>query len=130
MNSKTKIKKTSLKFGCLNIEGNAKTKCTTADVKDKVNNHDIFVIVESWLDPADFIPEIKGYVHFRSDRKKKRRAKRCSVGIIINCKNHIAKGVTKLNSVSNDALWLKLCKNHFGLEKDIFICTAYIPLGN
>ena len=77
MNSKTKIKKTALKFGCLNIEGNAKTKCTTADVKDKVNNHDIFVFAGSWLDPADSIPGIKGYVNFRSDRKNKRRAKRC-----------------------------------------------------
>ena len=60
MNSKTKIKKTALKFVCLNIEGSAKTNCPTDDGKDKVNNHDIFVIVESWLDVADSIPEIKG----------------------------------------------------------------------
>ena len=77
-----------------------------------------------------FYPWNKGYVNFRSDRKKRRRAKRCWGGIIIYCKNHITKGVAKLYSVSNDALWLELCKNHFGLEKDIFICTAYIPHWN
>ena len=90
----------------------------------KVKCHDVF---ESWLDINDSIPRIDGYTNFRSDCKKKSRAKRTSGGLIVYCKNMIAGGVTKISSKIRDAIWLKFDQNYFGLENDLYIVITYIP---
>ena len=35
-------------------------------------------------------------------------------------------GLTKLNSMNRDCLWVKLDKHFFGLDTDIYMCNAYI----
>ena len=59
-----------LQLGSLNIQGSAKTKCETMDVKQLIFKYDIFVLVESWLEKSDVCPSIPSYTPFRSDRKK------------------------------------------------------------
>ena len=88
-------KKSALKIGCLNIGGNAKTKCETGELQQKNKNHDIFVILESWLDKSENVPTIKGYSYLWSDRKKRPKAKRASSGIIVYYINVIAACITK-----------------------------------
>ena len=63
--------KTDLKLGSLNIEGNANYKCQTEDLQKIIKNHDIFVILETWLDSSDNCPTVAGYSTFRSERKRK-----------------------------------------------------------
>jgi hypothetical protein len=62
-------------------------------------------------------------------RKKQRRSKRFSGGIVILYKSKLHKGIYELQdmSTSKNRIWLKLDKVFFGLEKDLFICACYIP---
>ena len=63
--------------------------------------HDIFAIIESWLDPGEGVPKIDGYTSIRSDRKKNSKAKRTSGGLIIYYKNNISNGIEKIASKLN-----------------------------
>ena len=118
--------KYNLRIGCLNIGGNAKMKCTHNDIVKLIGNHDIFTILESWLDPDDACPSVPGYINFRSERKRNCKAKRSSGGIIIYCRKSIIKGVTKLKNTSQDMVWLKLDRAYFGLPQSIYLCVAYL----
>ena len=123
-------KQCNLKIGSLNIGGNAKVKCTCPDVVEIVNSHDIFVILESWLGSDDICPYIDGFLNFRSERKKKRKARRHSGGIIVYIRKSIAKGVQKIESSSTEAIWIKLDKLYFGLYKDLYLCAQCIAPRN
>ena len=102
-------------------------KCEHRDVIRVIEKHDIFAILESWLDPEDACPKIKDYVNFRSERKKKQKAKRNSGGIIIYCHKTVSKGIRKIKSSSQDILWLELDRLYFGLPNTLYICVAYFP---
>ena len=84
----------SLKIGCLNIGGNAKVKCLSPDIVQIRNSHDNLVILESWLVPDDRCPHINGFTNFRSERKKKCKARRNSGGIIV----YVPKELQKVSS--------------------------------
>ena len=117
-------KQYSLKIGCLNIGGNAKLKCLCPETIQIVNDHDIFVILESWLGPDDRYPNITGHINFRSERKTKWEARRNSGGcIIIYNRKSIAKGVTKIENSSTKSIWMKLNKSLLGLFKYSYICA-------
>lgn len=120
------FRKCNLKIGCLNICGNARAKCTTSDIINIVNDHDIFIITESWLDQSDSCPIIPGFSNFRSERKRKCKARRNSGGIIVYFRQNLGRGIKKISNPSTDILWIKLEHEFFGLEKDIFLCTAYV----
>ena len=75
--------KYNLKLGCLNIAGNANVKCRNDDIIRMISRYDIFAVLESWLDPEDACPVINGFANFRSERKKKCKAKRNSGGLIM-----------------------------------------------
>ena len=45
-------------------------------------------------------------------------------------RQNIAKGVQKICNISSEAMWLKLDKHFFGLEKNIYLCAAYMPPQN
>ena len=100
--------KYNLKLGCLNIAGNANVKCRNDDIIRMISRYDIFAVLESWLDPENACPLINGFANFRSERKKKCKAKRNSGGLIIYCRQELVKGVTKIKSSSLDMIWLKL----------------------
>ena len=54
-------------------------------------------------------------------------SKRLFGGILLFVKKNLRNGVKILENDKKDKLWIKLKKDFFGLEKDIFICFAYIP---
>ena len=119
----------ALKIGHQNIHGNGKLKLEHNDLVDKILNHHIFGIQESWLNKDDACPDIKGYSIFRSERKKHIRGIRNSGGSIIYVKRQLLRGITKLSGRSNehgDVIWLKLDKHFFGLEQNLLLCYAYI----
>ena len=82
--------------------------------------------MQSWLDRDDSCPVVNGYTNFRSDRKKKRKSKRGSGGILIYCRSKLVNGVSKISSFSDDILWLKLDRYFFGLPNDVYMCVAYL----
>lgn len=120
-------KKCNLKIGCLNIGGNARVKCLSDSVIEQIQGHDIFIIVESWLGKNDNCPAIHGYMNYRSERKRKCKAKRDSGGILVYYRQDIGKGIQKIESALKDAIWLKLDKSFFGFVKDMYICAIYFP---
>ena len=91
-------------------------------------NYDINIILETWKGDCPDI-DVPNYVSFSKCRKKNKRAKRSSGGIIVYCKKEIIKGITYLKNLtkSENRMWLKLDKNFFGIEYDIYICGVYIP---
>ena len=72
------FEKYNLTIGCLNIGGSVKIKCAHNDIMKLIKNHyifNIFAILESWSEPEESCPTIDGYADFRSERKRKCRAK-------------------------------------------------------
>ena len=115
--------KYNLKIGSWNIGGNAKVKCEHDDVTWIIKSHDIFAILESWLDHEESCPRIENYINFRSERKKKSKAKRNSGGMIIYCPKTLSKGIRKIKSSSQDILWLQLDRSFWAAEWFIHLCS-------
>lgn len=110
------------------IFGNYECKNQSDEFFSSIKNADIICLTETWTcnETIDFIDNT-GYSLFYSNRKAKhKKSKRNNGGIIVFVKNSISKGVSKQHSASDDLLWLKLSKNFFNCEKDMFLCTAYL----
>ena len=73
---------------------------------------------------------VSDFEHFRSDRAKGKKARRNSDGVLLLYKESIAEGVEKQISANKHFLWVKLKRNFFKLDKDIFLCCACIPSTN
>ncbi|XP_078659029.1 uncharacterized protein LOC144904189 [Branchiostoma floridae x Branchiostoma belcheri] len=71
------------------------------------------------------------FLNFTSHRKKSKKAKRNSGGILFIYKKQYKGLVTKLESKSEDILWVKLDKRLFNHDKDIYLASVYIsPKGS
>ena len=103
---------------------------------DKLSNNsflndiksDINVLLETWKgENKEF--NTHGFLAINKIRKKKSKAKRYSGGIMVLYKKEIHKGLTYLKDGTNspNRLWIKLDKNCFGFNDDIYICCIYIP---
>ena len=68
---------------------------------------------------------VDGFTFFGSCRKLVCK-NQGSGGIMCFLKNSIKNGVEILTSESDDLLWIKLLKDFFGFEKDVYICGVYI----
>ena len=87
--------------------------------------YDINILLETWKGTD------ANFKILQKCRKKQRRSKRLSGGIVILYKSKLHKGIYELQDMStskNHIIWLKLHvdKVFFGLEKDLFICACYI----
>ena len=118
-----------LKIGSVNIQGGASRKLSFNDVKNLVNMFDIFCLQETWLTDSDSL-NFSGYSIHRSDRKHNKRRHCGSGGVVTLYRTNLEKGLTKLNSQSNDLMWLKLDKIYFNTDNDIYLCNCYIPPKN
>ena len=89
--------KSALKIGCLNIGALAKNKSEAEEILQKIQNHDMFVILESWLDKYVNLATIKGYLHFRSGHKSDKKPMSIAFGcIMVYYTNVITAGKTKM----------------------------------
>lgn len=113
-----------INLGCWNIHGFNQDKLVSESF---YNKFDIFGIVESWTgeDSNILLPEFRS-VHSPGIKVGKRG--RRSGGIIVYIKNKlfIDKAVQVIKCNKN-LIWIKLHKEAFNLEKDIYLCTVYIP---
>ena len=48
-------------------------------------------------------------------------------GSMLCIKNHVRNGVKIVEKFCGDIVWVKLDKTFFSLEKDLFVCFAYVP---
>ena len=59
--------------------------------------------------------------------RKSNKGKQVYGGLGILVRNNLRKGVKHLPLTCSDYQWLKLDKNFFGFDSDIYLCFAYIP---
>ena len=94
-------------------------------IKDFINNTDITVIQESWLQKGDKLKFID-HLFFKANRKKSKKAKRGSEGVLIFYKVQYAKGICReKSSDEKHVIWIKCCKQ-FLAYKRIHILQAAI----
>lgn len=94
---------------------------------EKINN-DINILLETWtgINKKVSLPD---YASISKSRKKRKKCKRNSGGIIVFYKKTLSKGLTYLEkgTKSENRLWLKLDRNFFDFDKDLYVCSVYIP---
>lgn len=99
--------------------------------REKINS-EINILLETWSG-SSMKYELPNYQSISKCRKKKKKSRRYSGGIIVYIKKNISCGISYLenSTQSENRLWLKLDKNVFGLENDIYIYVPYIyPLSH
>ena len=81
---------------------------------------------ESWTHNKSDI-KLNGYESFNFYRRfQNRRANRCSGGIVLYLKDSISDGKKVVKNHANSIIWLKLDKNYFKIESDVYIAGVYI----
>ena len=83
---------------------------------------------ESWTHNKSDI-KLNGYESFNFYRRfQNRRANRCSGGIVLYLKDSISDGIKVVKNHANSIIWLKLDKNYFKIESDVYIAGVKIHL--
>ena len=114
-----------LSIGQWNICG-AENKITEPDVIRKLNNHDIVILSETFLQTHSI--QLDGYKCknvFRSGKKKK--ATRNYAGISVLIKNNLTQFIKTVKVTREDFIWVRISKNLTGFDRDTYCCCAYIP---
>ena len=122
-----------LKIGYWNLNGlyrsDGTCKSEETEFEEIIRKHDIFCISEVHCNEQK-IPPIQKYSCFKICRQKTEKINRFFGGIAIYYKSSLRKGIKFVQSNNEDLIWIKLCKNFFGTEKDTLICVTYIPPEN
>ena len=109
-------------FGFWNIHGLGK-KVDDSDFISEIDGFDFFSLVETWHSGKVHFPN---FLYFSSTRTKSKRARRNSGGIIFLFKKQYSKFITKLDSKSEDILWVKIGKGLLNTNRDTYLATVYI----
>lgn len=113
-----------------NIEGLTEAKQSCSDFTNFISQYDI-CFSETWtkknskINLNGYSDPIHSYRHFQN-----RRAKRASGGIIIYIKDSVRKGIKLIKNDIDCLLWLKVDKNYFHIDEDIYIAVTYIAPEN
>ena len=122
-----------LKIGYWNIHGIQSTdkslKTGDKKVQQLILSHDIFAVSEVHCG-ENTIPEISDYGCFKLCHGLNTKVNRHFGGIVVYYKRELRNGIKFLENNFADFVWIKLCKEFFGLENDMFVCMAYIPPDN
>ena len=91
-------------------------------------NSDINILLETWKG-TDAQINLSNFNVIQKCRKKSKRSRRFSGGIIIFYKSKLHKGIVELTNISTskNRIWLKMEKDFFGFKKDLYLCACYIP---
>ena len=91
-----------------------------------LKSKDIIFLYETWADKSSDI-DLSGYTSINIYRKfRHRNAKRQSGGIAVYYKECLSEGITIVRNHYDTIVWLKLDKNFFMFENDIYLCGNYI----
>ncbi len=120
----------NIKLGAWNIQG-LQNSIDDSLFKDFVYENDIIILSETWLSEKQAVFD-KDFYNYHSLRQKHSKAKRPSGGLSVLIRNSLRKGnngsqCIKFVKENEYTVWFKLCKEHFGIEFDIFIGAVYIP---
>ncbi len=124
--------KTNLSIGYWNIDGlhqrlggQRTSKLEYTEIINSLSRFDIMCLVETHCNEEDS-PTIDGYHAFHNIRPKSMNATRHFGGISVLIKQILSKGVKLMPRTCSEMLWLKLDKNFFNLDSDLFLGTVYV----
>ena len=123
-----------INIGVWNIHGlytsvNTTKLCKIDDheVKKHIKSFDILCIQETLCGPRDVLSlSVEGFKSFPYHTNISEN-QRYFGGILLLIRDNIRSGVKILENHRKDKIWLRLKKEFFGFERDMFICFAYIP---
>lgn len=118
-------------LGCWNVHGLFSldgSKLNDSELLHNIEQVDICALLETWMSPEhnQHLFELQGYYIYNKLCKKRTKG-RGSGGISLCIKKEIKKGVKIMDVLNGNCIWLKMDKNFFGNEADIFIGVWYIP---
>ena len=90
-----------------------------------MSNHDIIFFSECWSNRHSKL-KLEGYERVCKHRKRRKRARRDSGGLVCFFKKNIWKGITCCTWSYEDGLLFKLDKIFFGFENDIYLICPYM----
>ena len=114
-----------------NIDGLTQNKPNDHLLGKFLKMYDLILIAETWADKHDDF-FLDGYTFTNYPRGYRNPyAKRCSGGLGIFIRNDILNGVEMIKHFEDIIAWLKLKKDFFGIERDIYISNVYfVPEGS
>jgi len=118
-----KLLKNGLKILNFNVEGLSSTLIDPNFIRC-IYKFDICILTETWKKDESKL-NIPGYWDFSQVRPKYLKKGRHSGGITVLCKENYRAGLKILHS-KESFIWMKLDKNFFSLDNDIYLCAIYI----
>ncbi len=115
----------SLSF--FNVSGLSKSKIIDKEfISQHINPFDFCFFVETFTGKNSQI-DIDGFFFYQSYRKnEKANAKRKSGGIVAYIRNEYKNMLECLKSDHEDILWLRFKKEHFNIDKDLYLAVVYV----
>ena len=95
-----------------------------------VNNFDILLFNETWLTKNDFLSlDIQGYCceHIFGNKSAGVKKGRYSGGLSIYYKNCLKDKIKVVEKNQAGIIWLRILKDTFSFNQDVYICATYIP---
>ncbi|MES9881010.1 MAG: reverse transcriptase domain-containing protein [Sedimenticola sp.] len=109
-----------------NVQG-LQSKLNDLDFLDLITKYDILFFTETWTGATANV-QINGFHEITCNRPKcSKRAKRDSGGIVIYCKNKLSDNLKVVKLDEKGIVWLKLPKEDFKMQNDVYFCICYIP---
>ena len=123
-----------LKCTCWNVNGLFRrsdnySKLDDTDFINQIKTFDIVGLVETHAGPDDVI-QCQDFEVFSYCRSKYAQAVKHTGGISVLVKSNIVSGIDSDVQYSDHAIWLKLRKEFFNLNADLFIGVIYLPPEN
>ena len=111
---------------CLNVNGMLaeKLECENG-VRQCVQQYDFVFISEAWTNESSSV-DIEGFKSYCKHRKRRKRAKRDSGGVVAYVKEEYVNRVHEEEWDYEDGLCFELDKAFFGLKEDIFVLCVYM----
>ena len=121
-----------LTIGFFNINGLVGPTASEPDFLELVKSYDILCLTETWHESKDdLINKTKlrcppGYEFLENARKKRnKRAKRSSGGIVIIYKNIYENRIQTIDTSNDNIFWIKFKGNSIDKQEDLYIATVY-----
>ena len=92
-----------------------------------IHDYDTLLFSETWHKRLTDL-NLFGFHSFRLSRPKgNKKAKRYSGGLVVFFKDWLYGKIEPVKTDNRGILWMKLKREFFSLERDIYICLTYIP---
>ena len=107
------------------MNGNLVEKLECDEFVKSINCYDIILLSETWTNKHSKL-QLNGYVKVCKHRKRRKRAKRDSGGLVCFFKHEIWNGITCCPWHFEDGLVFKLDKFYFGFDNNVYLLFPYM----